>query len=104
MTRQADREIPPLEGVARLPKHVVYRAFVSETVVLNLDTGKYHGLNATGGRMLEVITTTATVREAIQSLAEEYAHPVDRVEQDVERFCLDLAARGLIEISPNGSH
>lgn len=33
-----------------VPDHVVYRAFVDETVVLNLDTGRYHGLNAVGGR------------------------------------------------------
>ena len=35
------------------PQHVVYRSFPSETVVLNLQTGSYHGLNATAGRMLD---------------------------------------------------
>ena len=36
-----------------VPQHVVYRSFPTETVVLNLNTGKYHGLNATAGRMLD---------------------------------------------------
>ena len=30
---------------ARIPQHVVFRGFATETVVLNLETGKYHGLN-----------------------------------------------------------
>ena len=34
----------------KLPQHVVYRDFVSETVLLNIQTGKYHGLNPTAGR------------------------------------------------------
>jgi hypothetical protein len=43
-----------LSASLRLPQHVVHRSFVAETVVLNLQTGKYHGLNPVGGRMLEV--------------------------------------------------
>ena len=39
----------------RIPKHVVFRSFGSETVLLNLSTGQYHGLRGTGGRMLEVL-------------------------------------------------
>ena len=29
---------------------VVYRTFATETVILNLQTGRYHGLKMTGGR------------------------------------------------------
>ena len=50
-----------LRSSARLPDHVVYRTFVYETVVLNLQTGKYHGLNRTGGRMLELLEREPTV-------------------------------------------
>ena len=38
----------------RLSDNVVYRSFGSETVLLNLDTGHYHGLRGAGGRMLEL--------------------------------------------------
>jgi hypothetical protein len=30
-----------LDSQARVPRHVVYRDFVNETVVLNLETGTY---------------------------------------------------------------
>jgi hypothetical protein len=86
-----------LDAAVRLPNHVVSRAFVKETVVLNLQTGKYHGLNPTGGRMLEVLAASPTVRDAAAKLAGEYGRPVDDIERDVCDFCRDLLDRGLIE-------
>src|SRR5262249_46650863 len=40
---------------AIVPQHVVSRAFEEETLLLNLESGQYHGINATGGRLLELI-------------------------------------------------
>ena len=37
----------PQRLVVRVPEHVVYRDFAEQTVVLNLRTGRYHGLNET---------------------------------------------------------
>ena len=39
-----------LQGKLRVPDHVVYRSFPGETVALNLNTGRYHGLLHSGGR------------------------------------------------------
>jgi hypothetical protein len=89
-----------LQGVARVPRHVVYRAFVNETVVLNLESGKYHGLNPTAGRMLEVLDRAATIREAAALLAEEYEVAASELEADLRELCVDLRDRGLIEIDP----
>jgi hypothetical protein len=93
-----------LAARARVPGHVVYRPFATETVVLNLETGTYHGLNSTGGRMLEVLEREERVRDAIASLADEYGTEQSRVEEDVCDFCNDLVERGLIEIHLNGHH
>lgn len=87
-----------LAGRAVLPDHVVYRAFVKETVVLNLQTGKYHGLNPTAGRMLDMLERSPTVREAAQRLAEAYAQPLATIETDLCDLCRELVARGLIEL------
>lgn len=83
---------------ARVPDHVVYRSFAHETVILNLRTGRYHGVNATGGRMLDLLAGECTVGSAAATLAEEYGRRVDEVERDVLEFCADLAGRGLIEL------
>lgn len=88
---------------ARVPEHVVHRAFALETVVLNLQTGKYHGLNPTAGRMFELLDKTPTVQEAAARFAEEYARPLEEIEHDLCQLCRDLAGRGLIELNTNQS-
>jgi hypothetical protein len=82
-----------------VPKHVVYRSFPSETVVLNLQTGQYHGLNATAGSMLEALQQASSVHDAAATVAGEYAQPQATVEQDMCELCNGLLARGLVELS-----
>jgi Coenzyme PQQ synthesis protein D (PqqD) len=86
----------------QLPEHIVFRRFPAETVLLNLQTGQYHGLNPTGGRMLEVLAEVGSIADASVRLSEEYAQPLDEVTHDLRTFCADLADRGLIEI--HGQH
>jgi hypothetical protein len=88
----------------RVPEHVVYRSFPSETVVLNLQTGKYHGLNATAGSMLEALQRVPCVRDAAVVVAGEYAQPQATVEQDMRELCNGLLARGLIELDGDSPH
>jgi hypothetical protein len=81
-----------------VPRHVVYRRLPSETIVFNLQTGKYHGLNASAGSMLEALTQSASVHEAASSVATEYSQPQERIERDMRELCDGLLARGLIEL------
>ena len=77
-----------------VPDHVVYREFVNETVVLNLETGTYHGLNPSGGKMLETLGAAATVREAAVSLAEYFGRPLTRNrERSLRVLCPTARAR-----------
>jgi hypothetical protein len=84
----------------RVPDHVVFRSFVSETVLLNLKTGLYHGVNPIGGRMLEALERASDVRTAAAALAEEFGVPQPQVEQDIAEFCLGLLERELIHVEP----
>lgn len=88
-----------LQATVRLPQHVVFRAFPAETVVLNLESGKYHSLNPVAGRMLEVLDHATSFQQALLRLQEEFgdADPTV-VEADLYEFCVDLAMRGLIEV------
>ncbi len=89
---------------ASIPSHVVYRAFAAETVILNLETGKYHGLNSTGGRMLELLDRCESVAEAATMFAGDFGKDAAEVEPDIRAFCGRLYERGLIDIALNGSH
>lgn len=82
----------------RLPQHVLHRNFVAETVVLNLRTGKYHGLNPTAGRMLDALAEAPTAGVVVPELAREYGVDPAQVESDLIALCQGLLERGLIEM------
>ncbi len=93
------KETPDLaSATARVPDHVVHRSLAHETVVLNLTTGRYHGLNPTAGRMLTELESGAPLREISVRLAELYGVPAPELEADLSELCLDLLERGLIEL------
>jgi hypothetical protein len=91
-----------LDSRVSLPQHVVHRSFVAETVVLNLRSGTYYGLNRTAGRMLDELEGDATVREAAAKIAGEYGEDQAAIEADLVTFCLDLLDRELVEIVDDG--
>jgi hypothetical protein len=90
----SDEEL--LDARARLPQHVVHRSFVSETVVLNLRTGKYHGLNPTAGKMLDALEAAPTVGDAVPLLAAEYGLGQEGIQSDLLALTRGLLERGLI--------
>ncbi len=91
---------PPglLAATARVPAHVVYREFPAEVVLLNLNTGRYHGLNPTAGRMLRALEDQGSLAAAIQTLSSDLAVTPERVEADLVGLVLGLEERGLIEV------
>jgi hypothetical protein len=81
-----------------VPQNVVHRAFPTETVLLNLNTGKYHGLNPTAGRMFELLVETGgKPRDVAARLAHDFELPVEAVEADLSELCVGLIERGLLE-------
>ena len=52
----------------RLARQVAVRRFPEETVMLNLVTGNYHGLDAMGGAFLEALQASADVGSALETL------------------------------------
>jgi hypothetical protein len=99
----AERAEQILNGSAALPDHMVFRSFVTETVILNLNSGQYHGTSAVGGTMLEALDEHETVREAAHALAKHFDRPNDEIERDIVDFCLDLHQRGLIVLDEAGA-
>src|SRR3954469_22520671 len=100
MTESANTEPRPISDQARItvPPHVVYRTFVTETVALNIESGQYHGLNATAGRMLEVLERSRSVAGGGEPLAREFEQSPERIRSDLLAPCASLHARGLIEM------
>ena len=99
MAKSKRQDVDVLDATARVPQHVVHRSFAHETVVLNLKTGRYHGLNPTAGRMLGELEKGERVGDIAARLAEVYERPLDEIERDLCELCLDLLARGLVQLT-----
>jgi hypothetical protein len=97
VTNETTDAVAILESKIVVPQHVVYRSFPAETVVLNLKTGRYHGLNATAGAMLDELGRADCARDATITLAERFGQPPEMVEGDLIELCAALLERGLIE-------
>ena len=91
---------PLLRSRVRVPDDVVYRSFGHESVVLSLAEGKYHSVNATGGRMLETLDQVGSVSQAATLLAREYGRELSEIEKDLVEFCQLLVDRSLLVVDP----
>lgn len=81
----------------RVPSHVAARQFADETILLNLATGEYHGLDATGSAFLAALEANAHVQGAVDELLEAYDVGEATLRSDLETFRSALIRRGLLE-------
>lgn len=97
MPAEPDSDQPTMTSRVRVPEHVVYRDFAEETVILNLESGMYHGLNRTAARMVTTLDSAPSVGTAVDRLADEFGQPREVIARDVVALCRALSERGLIE-------
>jgi len=69
-----------------------------EVVILNLKAGVYHGLDATGARIWELIQEPRTLGEVRDTLLSEYDVEPDRCERDLLELIASMAAAGLVDV------
>ena len=84
---------------ATVPPEVVFRALAAETVLLNVKTGQYHGLDPVGARFFEVMRDAASVSAACDILAVEFDQPQARIRTDFLGFLDELEQRGLVVLT-----
>ena len=82
-----------------VPEHVAHRPFGDETVLLNLQTGDYHGLNRNARRFFERLVEHGRIDRAAEAVAADFAAPLETVTEDLAELCEQLLARGLIEVA-----
>lgn len=80
------------------PENVLIRELDGESVLLNLNSESYFGLDEIGTRMWGALTTTGSVSEALDLLLEEYSVDRSTLETDVFEFIEKLRSQGLIEV------
>ena len=80
----------------RIADDVVFRDLAGESVLLNLSTGTYFGLDAVGTRMWHLIAEHGSTTLVIEALLTEYDVDELRLQKDVEALIDQLLAKGLL--------
>lgn len=85
---------------AVIPSHVLIRHLDGESVLLNLDTEKYFGLDAMGARMLVQITESPCIEAAYEKLLEEFEVAPEVLRGHLTDLLSRLVDNGLLDVLP----
>lgn len=81
-----------------IPPQVMSRLVGDETVLLDLASGMYFGLDGVGRRIWECLAEGKSLGETVAVIAAEYEVDEARAQADLVAFASDLVRRGLLEI------
>ncbi len=85
---------------ATVPRHVLVRLLDQESVLLNLETERYFGLDETGTRMWQLLTTSPDIDAAYQELLAEYDVQPELLRENLAELVGHLVEHGLLQIWP----
>lgn len=85
---------------AVVPAHVLIRRLDGESVLLNLESERYFGLDATGTRMWELVTSQPCIALALEKLQEEYEVEPDVLQSHLTQLMSGLVENGLLQLLP----
>jgi len=69
-----------------------------ETVILDLKSGVYYGLNSVGASIWNLIQEPKTVNEVREALLAKYKVEPEQCDRDLKALLEELEAEGLIEV------
>jgi len=91
-----------LNTVIKPAKDQVFADVEGETVLLNVNSGIYFGLNALGTRIWELIQEPRSVALIRDQILEEYDVELERCQQDVINLLDKLLDAGLVVLVDHG--
>jgi hypothetical protein len=89
-------EDPARDSVLSAPEHVLVRKAEDETVLLNVRSEHYYGLEGVGARFWELVEAHATFGDAVDALCAEYDVAVETLTTDLVALSTALHANGLL--------
>ncbi len=82
---------------------VLFQEVSGETVLLDLVSERYFGLDSIGGRIWELIGTHGKVELIFDAMVDEYDVDEPALRQDLEEHLLELHKNRLIQIVDSGT-
>ena len=87
----------------RVSPNALYRELQGETVLLQLDSGEYFGLDQVSTRIWQLIVETGDLAAVEAAMLKEFDVEPAVLEKDLARIVDDLVARKLIELDESAS-
>ena len=81
----------------RLRKSVVAQAMDGQMVLLEINSGQYYDLNASGSLMLQQLLAGASRAQTIAAVEQKFLTSSERVGADLDALLVTLREAGLIE-------
>ena len=91
--------VPSIDDRLTPSNQVVIRELSGESVILDLNSGLYFGLNGVGTRVWNLITQGSSLRDAQAALNAEFDAPAMVIEQELVRFAAELCQHGLCGVA-----
>jgi len=85
----------------KIPDDVLISKLQEESVILNLDSERYYGLDDVGTQFLKILTTSDSIEAAYQTLLREYAVDGPVLRQDLLEVVETLVDQGIVQVSRN---
>jgi coenzyme PQQ synthesis protein D (PqqD) len=82
--------------IPKVANNVSYTVIDGEAIVINIDSGKYLGLNRAATRMLELLATVRDLDEIVKTLLAEFRVDEDTIRRDLDRFIEDATNRRIL--------
>ncbi len=82
-----------------VPPGVLFRDLDGEAVLLELESGRYYGLNETGTRMWLLLQENGSVEAALPVLLDEYDVAEERLRTELLGFVGTLTSQRLLQAS-----
>ena len=86
---------------AAAPAHVLVRFLDRESVLLNLETERYFGLDETGTRMWQLATDSPSLNAAYQQLLAEFDVEPELLRSNFLELLDRLVDNGLLHVLPS---
>lgn len=87
-----------LSSTPKIPPEAMARQVGDETVILDLASGNYFGLDAVGARIWQLIGEGRTLDQVCEVVVAEYDVSRDVAERDLLSLVEELQGRGLLHL------
>jgi hypothetical protein len=81
-----------------LSPDVISQEVSGETVLLDLESENYFGLDEVGTRIWQLIKETSDLQAIYSTLLEEYDVSEDRLQQDLDTLLAEITGLGLVTL------